>query len=338
MIIERVDWSCRPAAWRSTRFFLLRNSSAGPFSSETERVPQIFFWTQKIEMKSHRSFSHLLGLAAALGLFAEIASAQISDQEILALLAENRAATAHARVKAAHQKNPQSPAAVYYRALFEENAEAAAASFQDLAKRFKNSEYADRALYRLGQYHFARGSYMRARQFFQDLAANYARSPVAAPSQYFAAKAVMISGQFALARQELQTVAQNSSGTWMADFAREDLARLPGTAAVPSEVARDEAEKKSEEKRKSETKPAREEDLLYAVQVGAFTEKNKAQEFEKRLKGSGYKTQVHERKESARKYYLVWVGSFSHRDDAWNCADDLKKKYKVKPHVVRRDD
>src|SRR5262245_45397556 len=124
-------------------------------------------------MRSHRSFSHLLAICAAFFSSPEIASSQLSESEILSLLAEHQLVVAQERVKTAYQKNPNSPVAAYYRGLFEENAEAASSAFQDVSKRFKNSEYAERALYRLGQYHFARGSYMRARQFFQELAGNY---------------------------------------------------------------------------------------------------------------------------------------------------------------------
>ena len=143
-------------------------------------------------MKSHSSFSHLIAIAA-LFLWPEISRSQISEPEILSLVAENQIAVAQERVRTAYQKNPNSALAAYYRALFEENADAATSSFQDVAKRFRSSEYAERALYRLGQYHFARGSYMRARQFFQELAANYPQSSWAAPGRYFAGKAAMIS-------------------------------------------------------------------------------------------------------------------------------------------------
>jgi tetratricopeptide (TPR) repeat protein len=288
-------------------------------------------------MRSHSSFSYLLGIAAALFSSPEIASSQIAEAEILSLLAENQIAVAQVRVKTAYQKDPNSPIAAYYRALFEENAEAAISSFQDVSKRFKSSEYAERALYRLGQYHFARGSYMRARQFFQELAANNPHSAFAAPAQYFAAKALLISGQPEQAQQELQAVVQAHSGTWMGDFAREDLDRMPDAIPAKAGVATAESGRKPEE----ENKPApaqKNEELRYAVQVGAFTEKQKARDLERRFKGSGYKSEVHQRKEGARNYFLVWVGSFPHRDEARKCADELRKRYNAKSHVVRRDD
>lgn len=283
-------------------------------------------------MKSHRSFACLFGIAAAFLCSPETARSQISEEEILALVAENQITAAQERVRAAYQKNPSSPATAYYRALFEENGEAAASSFQEFAKRFKSSEYAERASYRLGQYHFARGSYMRARQFLLEVASQNPQSPLAAASRYFAAKALLISGEAQPASEELQAVIQNSPGTWMAAFAAEDLARAPASA----KAAQGEETKNNSEKENAAATPA--EDLRYAVQAGAFIDKKKAQELEKRLKGSTYKTEVHERKDGARRYFLVWVGSFASREEAWNCAADLKKKYSVRSHVVRRDD
>ncbi|MGH7492536.1 MAG: SPOR domain-containing protein [bacterium] len=287
-------------------------------------------------MRSHSCISYLLGIAAALFSSPEIVNSQISESEILSLLWENQIAVAQERVRSAYQKNPNSPLAAYYHGLFEENAEAASSSFLDVTKRFKNSEYAERALYRLGQYHFARGSYMRARQFLQELAASYPGSACAGPAQYFAAKALMISGQPAQAQKELQAVAHDHASTWMGEFAREDLARLPEIIPPAEAEPQAQSDKKSAETAKAGTAQNRE--SRYAVQVGAFTDKQKAQSVEKRFKGSGYKSEVHERKEGARSYFLVWVGAFLHRDEARKCADDLKQRYNVKSHVVRRDD
>jgi len=285
-------------------------------------------------MKSHNCFSCLLSIHATLFWLPQIASSQISDAEILSLLSQNQFAVAQERVLAAYQKDPNSPIAVYYRAVLEDNAEAATSSFQDVARRFKGSEYAERALYRLGQYHFARGSYLRGRQFFQELLASYPRSPQAGAAAYFAAKALMVSGQ--PAGEELQDITQKYPGTWMAEFAQEDLSKLSVVTPAATEIARGVPAKKPEEK--PQQPGARQDNPRYAVQVGAFSDKQRAQELERRFKGSSYKTELHERKEATRKYYLVWVGSFSQREEAWDCANELRKKYSVKPHVVRRDD
>jgi tetratricopeptide (TPR) repeat protein len=287
-------------------------------------------------MRSHSSFSYLLGIAAALFSSPEIVSSQISESEILSLLSENQITVAQERVRADYQKNPNSPLAAYYRGLFEENAEAASSAFLDVSKRFKNSEYAERALYRLGQYHFARGSYMRARQFFQEVAEKHPGSDRAAPARYFAAKALMISGQPSEAQPELQAVAHDHADTWMGEFSREDLARLHEIIPPAAEGRQAESNEKSEQKGSAGSPQITE--SRYAVQVGAFTDKQKAQSLEKRFKSSGYKSEVHERKEGARNYFLVWVGAFVHREEARKCADDLKQRYNVKSHVVRRDD
>lgn len=163
---------------------------------------------------------------------------QITEEEILALIAANDLVLARERVQQARRDAPSSAMSAYYSALLEDDADAAASAFIDFIKRFEDSAYADRALYRLGQYYFARGTYNRSRQYFVELVNKHANSPLAASARYQAAKALLLSNDLYGAKTELENVARQYPGTWMAKFAQEDLQQdalksLPANAAPP---------------------------------------------------------------------------------------------------------
>lgn len=249
-----------------------------------------------------------------------VAPAQISEPEILSLLAANDLAAARARVQEAQRQSPNSALVAYYSAFLEENAETALPKFQELIKKFGSSEYAVRAQYRIGQYYFARGSYHRAREAYLDLAQAHPASPLAAPAEYHAAKALAILGENAHAREELIAFVEKYPDAPMAAFAREDLDALPKPLAAKTE---------------RKTKSAK---ISYSVQTGAFTQKNNAISQQKIFNKAGYKTEISEKRDGNKKYYVVWVGKFSSRDEARAFADRLNRQHKVKGSVVPRED
>ncbi len=334
------------------------------------------------------------------------AFSQITEEEVLALIANNDLVLARERVQEARRSSPNSAFAAYYSAVLEEDADAAASAFLDFVKRFEDSAYIERALYRLGQYYFARGNFNRSRQYYAELANKHADSPLASSAQYQAAKALLLSGDLYGAKLELDNVARQFPDSWMAKFAQEDLQQealksLPANPAPPSRLEKKSAPNKTptpnpsakeersaaqqasatshkeEKKAAQQTSPvSNKEELrtaqkppsalnkkerkaeapapspkkvepnklkpkaaaLYAVQVGAYLQRVNAEDQKKRYAQAGYKTEVVEKQEGKRKYYAVWVGELATRDQAYALADELKKKFKVRAHTVRRDE
>ncbi len=340
------------------------------------------------------------------------AFSQITEAEILALIAANDLVLARERVQETRRSSPTSALAAYYSAALEEDADAAASAFLDFIKRFEESPYHERALYRLGQYYFARGKYDRSRQYFVELANQPSGAPLVSEARYHAAKALLLSGDLPGAKAELENVARQFPGTGIAKFAQEDLQQeglqaLPSTppprlaektspnkaatAAGPSKeegtvalqtpsAAKNEepevihktpsvsnplprkadappatAERKSaaqttvpsrKEERKAEpapkkiapNKPKPKITAPYAVQIGAYLQRVNAEDQKKRYAQAGYKTEVVEKQEGKRTYYAVWVGELTTREQAYALVEELKKKFKVRAHTVRRDE
>lgn len=320
------------------------------------------------------------------GLFSPPAYSQITEAEILALIAANDLALARERVQEMRRTSPTSALAAYYSAVLEDDADAAASAFLDFVKRFDDSAYMDRARYRLGQYYFTRNNFTRSRQYFVEVTNKHAGSALAPTAQYYAAKTLLLAGDLYGAKTELENVSRRHSGTWLAKFAQEDLQQealktLPprmeeqpqpvtaeepskspttGAAAAQSEreqtpFAKQTTQKNPLQTEERKTTPTRKEEkkpepaakkptpkpkpvAIYAVQVGAYLQRVNAEDQKKRYMQAGYKTEVVEKQEGRRKYFAVWVGELATREQAYALVEELKKKFKVRAHTVRRDE
>jgi cell division septation protein DedD len=266
-----------------------------------------------------------------IGLFLPLAAVgQISEEEILTLLERHELATARERINQTYRQYPNSAVAAYFHAMLEDDGETANQYFQDVASRFRGSVYAARALFRLGQYHFAEGTYNRARQYFTSLCEQYPKSTLAPQASYYAAKSLAIIGTpegaaLSQAREELSRCVEKYPGTWMAKFAAEDLAKLqPPTAAPP--------------KKSSGPPPPAPPKLkgIYTVESGAFDSREKAARQQDVFSKAGYPTEISEQRQGRKIFFKVWVGDFTDRSQARKFSDELQRKYKVKSHVVKR--
>jgi tetratricopeptide (TPR) repeat protein len=245
---------------------------------------------------------------------------QISEEDMLALLEKNDLAAARDKVTQVYRKYPSSATAAYFHALLQENADTAIKLFQEISARFQNTVYAERALFRIGQYHFANGTYQRARQYFLNLLEQYPSSSLAPQAAYYAAKSLLIIGNSPQIRDELSRCAKKYPGTWMANFAADDLAKLKTPA---NHQASD-----------SKKKPA----APYAVQIGAYANRENAASQQRSFSQAGYAALIKEKKEGRRIYYQVLVGEFPDRNQARAFADEIQRKYKLRCNVVKREE
>ncbi|MDZ7361649.1 MAG: SPOR domain-containing protein [candidate division KSB1 bacterium] len=255
---------------------------------------------------------------------------QISEEEILTLLERHELAITRERINQTYRQYPNSAVAAYFHAMLEQDGETASKYFQDIASRFPGTVYAERALFRLGQYHFAQGTYNRARQYFLSLIEQYPKSILLPQANYYAAKSLVIIGmptgvELSQAREELSRCVEKYPGTWVAKFAAEDLAKLPSLTAAPKQ-------------KPSEPPPPTPKKLkgIYTVDIGAFDSREKAAREQAVFSKAGYPTEISEERRGRKIFYKVLVGDFTDRSQARKFSDDLQRKYKVKSHVVKR--
>jgi len=259
-------------------------------------------------------------------LFSYAAFCQISEEEILTLLERHELATARERINQAYRQHPNSAVAAYFYAMLEEDGVTALKSFQDVEARFRGTIYAERALFRLGQYHFAEGTYNRARQYFTSLIEQYPNSSLVPQSCYYSAKSLVIIGTLPQAQEELSRCVEKYPGTWMAKFAAEDLARLQ-----PQPVA--EREEKIPESPPAPKKPQG----IYTVDIGSFKTHEKAVGQQTAFSKAGYPTELREEQKGRKMFYRILVGDFIDRNQARRFADEMQKNFKVKCRVLKRE-
>jgi tetratricopeptide (TPR) repeat protein len=281
-----------------------------------------------LRLANAKLFPPRLSMPSALGFISFIlavflplaAFGQISEEEILALLEQNDLSTARKRVSQVYRQHQGSATAAYFHALLQEDAGNAAKLFEEIASRFRGTPYAERALFRLGQFHFANGTYTRARQYFLNLAGQYPSSRLVPQAQYYAAKSLVIIGKLGEAYAELSRCTENYPGTWVAIFAAEDLANL----RTPS----------NHKANKPTTKPA----APYTVQIGSFAQRENAVNQQRFFSQAGYRVEIYEKKEGRKVFYQVRVGEFSDRNQAREFADEMQRKFKLRCHVVKRNE
>jgi len=277
------------------RWFRMRESE---YAKRASRTLTFLFWVV------------LLGGMAPAG-----GGAQIVDDEELKLLAEYDLPAARKKVKELYQQRPSVAKIAYLRALLNEDGEEAAELFDEVVLRFRNSDVADRATYRLGQYYFARGLYHSAQKYFMDVKRNYPQSPLVGAARYFAAKAWLASGNGDSAVVELNACARDYPGSWIAALAQEDLGHLPADAMQKAYARL----------------------LKYTVQVGAYSKHDNAVAQVKQLQKRGYDADIQELQQGKQKMNFVWVGRFATREEAARFGEEIRKKVGGSYQVVRRE-
>lgn len=240
---------------------------------------------------------------------------QISEAEIVRLLAQYDLATAREKVGEIYRQRPSSAAAAYVRALLMEDAEEAAELFDELLMRFRSSEYADRATYRLAQYYFARGLYHSSHKYFMDVMRRYPQSSLFASARYFAAKAWLAVDEADSAITDLAACVRAYPDTWIATLAQEDLSHL-----APENLQQTQSSHPQ-----------------FTVQIGAYGKRDNAIKQANKITALGYPVEVRERKQGKENLHLVWVGSFTTKEEAIRYGDQLKKRIGGSFQIARRE-
>jgi TolA-binding protein len=240
--------------------------------------------------------------------------AQISEEEILKMLAQYDVSAARQKIEEIYRQRPSSAPAAYWRALITEDAEESTELFDEILLRFRNSEYADRATYRIAQYHFARGQYHSAQKYFSDVTKRFPQSSLRDAARYFAAKSWMAAGEVDSAYAELRACISSHPNSWIGKLAKDDLDNLS-----PGDLQKAQA---------AMTK--------FTVQVGAYSKRDNALNQARKLKKLNYLAEVYE-KQQKDKLHVVWVGSFSTKEEASRLGDELRKKLGGQVQVVIRE-
>jgi len=245
-------------------------------------------------------------------------------QRLEKLIDEDRFDEALQLLPLVRQQHPDHPSVLYLSGLSEQNhVEKAVQTLAAIAERHQDSNYADRALFRLGQFYYARGKYDEARKYFSRLSRRYPQSQLKDDAQYFYCQCYQAEGKLDSAKVFFRAFVENSPRSPYADLAIYDLesARFAESDAATSQ---------SSDRLLPPTK------YRYSIQIGAFGNKGNARRVGKKLTKAGYHVEVVEKRQEGRKLYLVWLGKFETKSLARNFAEKFHKKYEMDYKIVDR--
>lgn len=267
--------------------------------------------------------SVILGFCASL-LFVQASFGQLTEKQILDLIAKDGIAVARTRLQRAAWQYPNSPAVAYFSAVLEEDGSLAYGRYQKVVARFKSSNYAARALYRMAQYNFARGNYFTARKQFLNLKQLFPTSALSETAEYYATKCLFAAGKVDSARAELVILAREARSQLIINLAREDLEVLQQKKDVgmtSREIA-------------APLAPGTVAAEIYSVLIGSYSERGNAESQKQYFALMGFPVEVEEVYKKKRTDYLVLIGRFKSKAEAERFGAAFKSRFGLKYRIV----
>jgi len=221
------------------------------------------------------------------------------------------------------QEYPNHPSVLYLNGLFEQNAEKALQSYGIIIERHQDSAYADKALFRMGQYYYSRGKYDQARKYFSRLTRLYPQSQLRDDAQYYYCQCYLAQGKLDSAKVFFKAFVENAPRSPYVDLAIYDLesSRFAEGSAASAQMG-------------DRLLPASK--YRYSIQIGAFGKKENARKVADKLDNAGYNVEVVDKRQEGKKLFLVWLGKFETKSLARNFAEKFHKRFDMDYKIVDR--
>ncbi len=255
----------------------------------------------------------LMAMASCLILSSQLLWGQTPLADLERAWQEDRFEEISRLLPAAEKAHPGHPTVFFFKALVAEEAEYAFEQYKKVIEAREESKYADTALFKMAQYHYARSYFQAARRTWRLLQNRFPNSKWVDDSAYLIAQSYMAEGKKDSAEINWKRLIKTLPGSPYSDLAVADLERTPQAitpAAKPAAV------------QQSEKKAA----PYYAIQVGAFSQPGNAKTILSGLEKVGYSGQIVEKKVGSRTFFAVWIGQFKDRP----AAEDYARRFIVK--------
>ena len=240
------------------------------------------------------------GMILFIFLFTTIVSSQTLDYEvgkIINMLEQGQVNEAIDNSKQLISANPNHPAILYLKGRLETDGIEAVKLYQLIMENHPKSQWADDALFQIYQYYYALGLYRTAEIKMNQLLTEYPNSPY------------LVKGK-----------------------------TLEDTKIVESKEQTPKIEIPKQEKPISEivSHTVDTSEIIYTVQVGAYSILKNAEEQKYFFEKAGYKNViVADRVRGGRTLFLVWVGNYNKLEEAIKIAYEIKEKFKIETLTVK---
>ncbi len=257
----------------------------------------------------------------------QLANAQITEKQLIDLIARENLTRTRLKIDDLARRYPDSPVVLFMQASFTENAQKAFELYKKLTQKFPNTRYGVKATYRIGQFYFARGFYYTARKYFQEVIHSPYNIGLKEMAQYYAAKCLFAAGKRDSARAEWLRLKQITQSQLLIALIEDDLryyeskdrpeSVMDGLAAHLPPVA----------------SPPR-----FAVQIGAYRNRENAESQKKYFGLLGYPVEIQEIVHKKKTQYRVILGEFHDRETAKKFGEAFKKKFQLSYHIIKLDE
>ncbi|MDZ7265607.1 MAG: tetratricopeptide repeat protein [candidate division KSB1 bacterium] len=226
------------------------------------------------------------------------------------------------------RKYPDSQITLFIEAYIEPDGERAVHLYEQLVRKYPQSKYADRALLKIAQYYYAVGSYVTARQYLDNLVDQFPGSSIIAEAKYLAACCLIAMNYSNSAETELKELIEKYPSSPFKALAQQELKQARSTPESGSP--------KKDENVYDQLIEATQVQGRYAVQIGAFSDRDNAQKQKNQYVRLGYPATVTTKYVGDRLLYVVWLGDFETEIQARQFGEDFKSKNGVAYQVVRK--
>ncbi|KAA3616169.1 MAG: hypothetical protein DWQ05_10500 [Calditrichaeota bacterium] len=271
-----------------------------------------------------RNFYKYFWIILCFSPFHNSAQAQLSEKQILQIIAEHDLQTAQERLEKVAKRYPASPEILFLQTILVENGQEAFKLYSDIYFKNKASRYAPDALFKIAQYNYAKGDYERARIFFLYVVTDYPNSGNRPLCQYFAARMLLAQSKLDAAESELKAVIKKSKDVDVIILADEDLKYI-------------ETLRNATKREKKETHVARPNapQIIFAVQIGAFSNYSNAASQRQYYGKLGYKSEIVPYKTRTGSLYRVILGRFDSEKSARDFGNKIKKLHKINYRLAK---
>lgn len=243
---------------------------------------------------------------------------QTGDFSLVDTLKENDTEATKAKVAAFIEKNKGTEQAILLSALTEENARKAVESYTQLYTKFPQSQNAELAFYRIGQYYYSRGLYVSARKQFLKLIEKFPESLLVDDAMYLAASSLCAARKYSSCHAELSNFLEQYPRSIYRKLIKQDLKEIQSSSNQPLLASK---------------APMTITEGNYILQIGVFKNEANALKLKSYFSKLGFPTEIRQKNDNRRILFQVVLGSFQTEGEARAFGERIKKDY-GKPYRI----
>jgi tetratricopeptide (TPR) repeat protein len=263
---------------------------------------------------------------------------QVID-DYLQLIQEGKVETVREQIPELQSRYPDSPDILYLKALTTQEGDSALAQFKVLVKEYSQSQWADDAAMKIGEYLYARGLYTQAARQCRTIPEGFPQSDHLQQAMDLMVLSYRATGEEDSAKVYLRRFMRKYPQLEYERYGFADLGALEPVRLV--KINEKTAAKKlaSTKSKRTKTTPQKQTEAVVAnwvVQVGAFGKYKNARRVREMLQQGGYTVEINQVVSNGRRLHAVRVGPYQTKDKATRIGKEIQRKFGLEYRVLKR--